>query len=76
MKHGVGTHNSTFTTMHPLEKYYLNQAGRGLHSAPGIGPIYSSPIYLQRGMGSAIYWALSTVSCDLSCGPWAVQVAR
>jgi len=37
--------------MHPLETYYLNQAGRGLHSAPGIGPIYSAPIYLQRGHG-------------------------
>jgi len=35
--------------MHPLESYYLNQAGRGLPSAPGIGPIYSAPIYLQRG---------------------------
>ena len=37
--------------MHPLETYYLNQAGRGLPSAPGIGPIYSAPIYLQRGHG-------------------------
>ena len=37
--------------MHPLETYYLNQAGRGLPSAPRIGPIYSAPIYLQRGHG-------------------------
>ena len=37
--------------MHPLETYYLNQAGRGLPSAPGIGPIYSAPLYLQRGHG-------------------------
>ena len=37
--------------MHPLETYYLNLAGRGLPSAPGIGPIYSAPIYLQRGHG-------------------------
>jgi len=37
--------------MHPLETYYLNQAGRGLPSATGIGPIYSAPIYLQRGHG-------------------------
>ena len=37
--------------MHPLETYYLNQAGRGLSSAPGIGPIYSAPLYLQRGHG-------------------------
>ena len=37
--------------MHLLETYYLNQAGRGLPSARGIGPIYSTPIYLQRGRG-------------------------
>jgi len=37
--------------MHPLETYYLNQAGRGLPTAPGIGPIYSAPNYLQRGHG-------------------------
>ena len=37
--------------MHRLETYYLNQAGRGLPSAPGIGPIYSAPIYLQLGHG-------------------------
>jgi len=29
--------------------YYINQAGRGLNSAPGNGPIYSAPFYLQRG---------------------------
>ena len=37
--------------MHPLETYYLNQAGRDLPSAPGIGPIYSAPLYFQRGHG-------------------------
>jgi len=37
--------------MHPLETYYRNQAGRGLSSALGIGPIYSAPLYLQRGHG-------------------------
>jgi len=37
--------------MHPLETYYLNQARRGLPSAPAMGPIYSAPIYLQRGHG-------------------------
>jgi hypothetical protein len=37
--------------MHPLEVYYLNQAGRGLASPPGIGPVYASPLYLQRGHG-------------------------
>jgi len=36
--------------MHPLEVYYLNQAGRGL-TTPGIGPVYSDPLYLQRGYG-------------------------
>ena len=38
--------------MHPLETYYLNQAGRGLPSAPGIGRIYSAPLYFQRGHGN------------------------
>ena len=76
IKHGVSYHNRTFITMHPLETYYLNHAGRDLPSAPENGPIYSAPIYLQRGTGSAISWALSTVWCDLSCGPWAIQVAR
>ena len=37
--------------MHPLEIYYLKQAGRGLSSATGIGPIYSAPLYVQRGHG-------------------------
>jgi len=37
--------------MHPLETYNLNQAPRGLHSAPGNGLIYSAPLYLQRGHG-------------------------
>ena len=33
--------------MHPLETYYLNQAGRGLPSAPGSA--LSTRLYLQRG---------------------------
>ena len=37
--------------MHPLETYYLNQAGLGLSPTPGIGPIYSPPLYLQLGHG-------------------------
>jgi len=37
--------------MHPLETYQINQAGRSLPSAPGIGPIYSASLYLQRGHG-------------------------
>jgi len=41
--------------MHHLETYYLNQAGRVLPSAPGIGPIHSAPIYLQRGNGIGNY---------------------
>ena len=36
--------------MHPLEVYYLNQAGRGL-TTPGIGPVYSASLYLQRDHG-------------------------
>ena len=46
--------------MHPLETYYLNQAGRGLPSSPGIGPIYSAPLYLQRGHG------IGNFLCNLS----------
>jgi hypothetical protein len=37
--------------MHPLEMYYLNQAGRCRASPPGIGPVYAAPLYLQRGHG-------------------------
>ena len=48
-KFGVGIHNMTFSTMHTLETYYLNQVGRGLSPTPGIGPIYSAPLYLRRG---------------------------
>jgi len=34
--------------MHPLEVYYLNEAGRGLiHS--GVDPFYADPLYLQCG---------------------------
>ena len=40
-----------FITMHLLETYYLNEASRCLSSAPGIGPIYKAPLYLQRGHG-------------------------
>ena len=50
-KHGVDILHRIFITMHPLETYYLNQAGRGLPSAPWIGPIYSAPLYLQGGHG-------------------------
>jgi hypothetical protein len=38
--------------MNPLVQYYLRQAGRGSGRDPnGIGPIYTSPLYLQRGHG-------------------------
>jgi len=37
--------------MHPLGTYYLNEAVRGLFPTPVIGPIYSAPLYLQRGHG-------------------------
>jgi len=36
--------------MHPLEVYYINRAGRGLNTL-GFGPVYSAPLYLQRGHG-------------------------
>ena len=38
--------------MHPLVVYYLRQAGRGGSDYDtGIGPIYSVPLYMQRGQG-------------------------
>jgi hypothetical protein len=37
--------------MHPLQIYYLNQAGRGLTTSDGIGPVYATPLYLQQGHG-------------------------
>ena len=37
--------------MHPLEIYYLNQAGRGLTPSEGIGPVYAAPLYVQCGHG-------------------------
>jgi len=33
--------------MQPLEVYYLKQAGRGQYYT-GMGPIYTTPSYLQR----------------------------
>ena len=36
--------------MDPLVRYYLHQAGRG-RADSGIGPIYSTPPFLQRGHG-------------------------
>jgi hypothetical protein len=42
--------------MHPLELYYRKQAvGRG-GSDHGIGPIYSTPPYLQRAHGIGDYF--------------------
>jgi len=37
--------------MHPLDTYYLNQAGRDLSSTPWIGPIYSAPFNFKLGCG-------------------------
>jgi len=47
IKRGVAILKGTFIVMHPLEVYYLNQAGRGLTN-PWIGTVYSAPLYLQR----------------------------
>jgi len=35
--------------MYPLVRYYLNQANRGKNN--GIGPVYATPLVLQRGYG-------------------------
>ena len=40
--------------MHPLEVYCLRQAGRGQYET-GIGPIYSTPPFLQRGHGMGFF---------------------
>ena len=56
--------------MHPLETSYLNQAGPGLSSAPGIGPIYSAPLYLQRGHGISSFFG--TLFCFVRPLLWTV----
>jgi hypothetical protein len=44
--------------MHPLVQYYLHQAGRG-NGSNGIGPIYLTPPFLQRGHGiGSFLWDL------------------
>jgi len=60
--------------MHPLEVYYPNQAGRGLNT-PGIGPVCSSPFYLQQGHGFGISSAISSTGSVLDCGvgQWAAR---
>jgi len=35
--------------MDPLVWYYLHQAGRGKNN--GIGPVYATPLVIQRGYG-------------------------
>jgi len=59
--------------MNHFEPYYLNQACRGLSPTPVIGPIYSAPLYLQRGHDIGKYSAVSSAGWDLTCGVWAVQ---
>jgi hypothetical protein len=49
IKHDVRDIFATFLLMHLLELYYRKQAGGGGVSDQGIGPIYSTPLYLQRG---------------------------
>ena len=51
IKYGNLIHIRTFIATHPLESYYLNQAGCVLSPTPEIGPIPSAPLYLQRGRG-------------------------
>jgi hypothetical protein len=43
--------NRKVLTIHPLEVYDLNEADRGRASPPGIGPVYTAPLYLQRRHG-------------------------
>jgi hypothetical protein len=37
--------------MDPLVRYYLHQTGRGDCNNNGIGPVYVTPLVLQRGYG-------------------------
>jgi len=53
---------ATFLLMHPLELYYRRQVGGG--SETGIGPIYSTPPYLQRGHGIGYFFAISFAGFD------------
>ena len=62
--------------MHPLETYYLNEAGRGLSPTPGIGPIYSAPLYLQRGHGIGNFLGILFRFVRPLLGLCDVQVAR
>ena len=50
MKLSVGVHIRTCITMNPLEKHYLNQAGR-VPSPPWNQPYLFSQLNLQRGHG-------------------------
>jgi len=49
--------------MHPLEVYYLKQAGRGQYDT-GIGHIYTTPPYLQRGHGIGNFLAVYSVGLN------------
>jgi len=41
--------------MRPLEVYFLNIRGRGINT-PGIGTVYSAPLYFQRGHGKGNFF--------------------
>ena len=68
--------------MHPLEIYYLNQAGRGVTPSEGIGPVYAAPLYLQRGYCIGHFLAVCfegpthTVAQGQSCGSRDVAYRR
>jgi hypothetical protein len=49
--------------MQPLQVYYLKQAGRGQYDT-GIGPIYSTPPYFQRGHRIGNFLAVYSVGLN------------
>jgi hypothetical protein len=53
--------------MNPLEVYNLKQAGRGQYDT-GMGPIYSTPTYLQRGHGIENFLAVYSVGLNMFFG--------
>jgi hypothetical protein len=62
-----------FTTfsMNHLVQYYLRQAGRNSRrDRNGIGPVYASPLYLQRGHGIGSFLGGLFRSVRPFVGPW------
>ena len=76
IKRGVAILNRKFIAMQPLEVYHVNQEGRKPPSS-GIGPVYSAPLYLQRGQANGNFSTVFYVASAQPCGAGPKQwVAR